>query len=115
MVAPDVTGGVVTGGVVTGGVVTGDVVAGGVVTGDVVVGDVVAGGVGTGDVVVGGSILRPVNVVAAPARFAEAPLASLMLAPLGTFTPLMASAAVSVSVAATVVLNTSLLVPEPLT
>ena len=70
-----------------------------------------AGGVVTGV----GSIWRPENVFAAPERFAETPLASLMLAPLARLTPVTASAEVAVLVDATVVLKTSALVPEPLT
>src|SRR5438128_369541 len=56
---------------------------------------------------------RPENVFAAPERFAATPDASLMLAPLGRLTPVMASAEVFVSVDATVVRKVSVLVPEP--
>ncbi len=45
--------------------------------------------------------------------FAVSPLASLMLAPLGRLTAVIASAEVLVSVDATVVRNVSVLVPEP--
>src|SRR5207249_2834639 len=58
---------------------------------------------------------RPENVVTAPERFAATPDASLMLAPLGRLTPVIASAEVLVSVDATVVRKVSELVPEPLT
>src|SRR5262245_38795871 len=63
--------------------------------------------------VVGGSIWRPVNVFTAPERSAARPPASLMLAPLGRLTPVIASAEVVVSVDATVVLKVSEFVPEP--
>src|SRR5260370_1216568 len=63
----------------------------------------------------GVAIWRPENVVTAAARFAATPDESLMLAPLGRLTPVMASAEVVVSVDATVVLKVSALVPEPLT
>ena len=56
---------------------------------------------------------RPEKVVTAPARFAATPDESLMLAPLGRLTWVMASAEVLVSVDATVVLKVSALVPEP--
>ncbi len=71
--------------------------------------DGVVGGVDGDD---GGSIWRPGNVVTAPERFAATPDESLMLPP-ERLTPVMASAGVLVSVAATVVLNVSAFVPEP--
>ena len=62
-----------------------------------------------------GSIWRPLNVFTAPERSAARPEPSLMLAPVGRLTPVMASAEVVVSVDATVVRKVSALVPEPLT
>jgi len=62
-----------------------------------------------------GSIWRPENVFTAPARFAAAPDESLMLAPVGRLTAVMARAEVFVLVDATVVRKVSELVPEPLT
>src|SRR3979409_2586464 len=75
-----------------------------------------AGSLGVGDVEPptvddAGSTWRPDNVFTAPARSAATPLASLMLAPLGRLTPVMASAEVVVSVDATVVWKVSALVP----
>src|SRR5438132_908351 len=60
-----------------------------------------------------GSIWRPENVFTAPERLAATPAASLMLAPVGRLTPVIASADVSLSVDATVVLKVRALVPEP--
>ena len=59
------------------------------------------------------STCRPANVFTAPERFAARPDASLMLAPVGRLTPVTASAGVSWSVGATVVLKVSEFVPEP--
>ena len=73
----------------------------------------VVGVVGVVGVIDDVEIWRPANVFTAPARFAATPDASLMLAPLGRVTPVMASADVLVSVNATVVLKVSALVPEP--
>jgi hypothetical protein len=87
----------------------------GFVTDDGVVGVVsvvgVVESVGVVDVVV--SIWSPENVFTAPERFAATPLASLMLAPLGRLTPVIARAEVFVLVDATVVLKVSAPVPEP--
>src|SRR5258707_577141 len=83
----------------------------GFVTDEGVVG--VVGVVGAVGVVADVPICRPENVFTAPARFAAIPLASLILAPLGRLTPVIASAEVFVLVDATVVLKVSAPVPEP--
>jgi hypothetical protein len=49
-----------------------------------------------------GLIARPVKVATAPARLAGLPLVSVMLAPVGRFTPVMARAGSDLSVLATV-------------
>src|SRR5260221_500213 len=77
--------------------------------------DGVVGVVGVVGAVRVGVIWRPENVFTAPERFAARPDESLMLAPFGRLTPVMASAEVLVSVDATVVRKVSAPVPEPLT